>query len=253
MKILHTHQISSTIIELIDESKEYCYLISPYIETWTLLERSLEKAARQRKRITFIVRNEDETLARIKGIHATYGFEFMMFDWLHSKLYCNERRALVTSMNLYDSSQKRNQEIGALFESASDASALLDEYILGDLLATPPRLILKGYFHEEDKTVATEMKALEARVSEGGYCARCGTKMDLDITTIKKYNKRVRCASCYFKEPGQGDPRSVRTQHCHFCGERLESNLLDPFHPQCWDLLSRYSKWVKFGRRGETG
>lgn len=252
MKILHTHQISSTIIELIDESKEYCYLISPYIEPWTLLERSLEKAARQRKRITFIVRNENDTLARIKTLHATYGFEFMMFDWLHSKLYCNERRALVSSMNLYDGSQKRNQEIGALFDHPPEANAVLEDYILGDLLATPPRLILKGYLHEGDKLIASEMKNLEARVLGGGYCARCGTKMDLDLTTIKKYKKVVRCSVCHLKEPWISDISLYRTHHCHFCGERLESNLVDPFHPQCWDVLSRYTNWVKFGRRGET-
>jgi len=252
MEILRTHQIASAVIDIIDESKEYTYLVSPYIDLWPLLGRTLERAAQQKKRLIFIVRFEDGKTMPMRSLHETYGFEVVFLDHLHAKLYCNERCALVSSMNLYDGSQKRNFELGVLIEDSWQVRALFREFIMAELLAVSPRLHLKGYFHDEDRAMAREMRTYESQLKQMGYCVTCGMKMELDRGDERSSPKIVRCKTCYCKDPSFGNSCAVQIVHCHVCGAEHRSSLNDPVHGQCQEFLFRYNRWVAFGRRGDN-
>jgi hypothetical protein len=52
-KILTNHQISGSIIDLIEETNEYCFLVTPYYKPWNLLDRALEKASSKEKGMDF--------------------------------------------------------------------------------------------------------------------------------------------------------------------------------------------------------
>ena len=252
MEILRTHQIASAVIDMIDESKEYTYLVSPYIDLWPLLERTLERAAQQKKRLTFVVRFEDGKTRPMKSLHETYGFEVVFLEHLHAKLYCNERRALVSSMNLYDGSQKRNFELGVLIDDSRQVRALFREFVLDELLAVSPRLHLKGYFHNDDRAMAEEMRSYESQLKQMGYCVTCGMKMELDRGDERSSPKIVRCATCYWKDPSCANSYAVPIAHCHICGAEHRSSLNNPVHSNCKEMLCRYNKWVAFGRKGEN-
>jgi hypothetical protein len=247
VNILHTHQLSGAVIDIIERSKEYCYLVTPYLRTWPLLERALDKASQQKKRLTIVLRNVDGTANRIEGLHKRYGFEIIVLDDLHAKLYCSESSVLVASMNLYDSSQAKNLEVGLLLENNRDAYTFYQEFVLKDLLATPHRKHYKGYWHSDDQNLAEEMRRLESTFAEKGFCVSCGTRIDLDKGKQNWHPEIVRCPPCFQKEP-YPDGYSLTTRFCHYCGEDFQSNLTKPLHAKCQELLHRYCKWERTGR-----
>ena len=145
-KFYRAHQISTAIIDIIDSSQKYCYLVSPYIKIWDLLDRVLEQASNKKKKIVFVLRDCDHNGA-LKKITTQYGFETYLIPNLHSKLYLNERKAIIGSMNLYDTSQSRNFELGVLVEGRHNINVLKKEVIEDDLLSAPNKKHFKSKFH----------------------------------------------------------------------------------------------------------
>ncbi|AZR74661.1 hypothetical protein BBF96_15540 [Anoxybacter fermentans] len=133
-KILTSHQIPGAVIDLIEETKEFCFLITPYYKPWNLLERALEKAANLEKKIVFIFRARDSLTNEMKLLNEKFGFDVVMVENLHTKLYMNERKVILSSMNLYDSSKENNYELGYILEGKRQAQEFKEKIIGGDIL-----------------------------------------------------------------------------------------------------------------------
>jgi len=248
MEILPTHKIPSAIIDIIDESEQYCFIVSPYLSLWPLLERSLSKAARQKKRITFIVRNDPSVNPIAKKIHDTYGFEIVSLNNLHAKLYLNERHSLITSMNLFDYSKEQNHEIGIFSDDRRFSTELLQEYVVNDLLQVKPHFRLSGYFDSDDRAIASEMLEFEHKLDKLGFCVLCGESINVEMSPNSRF-AHFRCKKCYFADP-DADSYELETKYCHLCGSTYDSTLEKPLHNECIDKIKNYDKWVNQGRRG---
>lgn len=240
-KILKTHQISAAVIELIEATKEYCYLVSPYIKMWQLLDRALGKASEQNKRITVIIRSGSEENAHVRKLLA-YGFEIVVLDFLHTKLYLNESSAIVSSMNLYDTSSTRNHEL-ALQLGKQETRKLKQEIIEQDLLAVPPVHHFAGKHTAAKKAEDQKMLAFQAELTSKGFCVVCNTKIDFDSSRLL-WPTIVRCKPCWAKLPFPDAPHQFRIRCCHYCGEPLDSVLTEPCHHACSQELGEYKKWL---------
>jgi len=124
MKILtNSNIIFGQIEKLIENSKEFLYLISPYIEfeikdrdSYNKFKKAISLAIKNNIKINFISRLPD---AYFKGDpkeilkqFTDKGCNLYLVPNLHSKIYCNESKALITSMNMYLHSVINNEEIG---------------------------------------------------------------------------------------------------------------------------------------------
>ena len=110
--LLKTHEISSAIIDLLDETKDRCYIITPYIKPWIQLENAFKRFSEHEKKLTLILCNNNNSfnhgnsnLDFIKEYNKKYNFEAYVFENIHMKLYLNDSSLILTSMNLYNSSQ----------------------------------------------------------------------------------------------------------------------------------------------------
>lgn len=115
-RILDRKQLVYEIKELFFDAKEYVYLISPYIDLKEnpYFIRGFEYANSKGVEINVVYskgfrkRTGQEVLKRFENLQLSYIAD------LHMKVFFNDYRAIISSLNLYDYSIKNNLECGMI-------------------------------------------------------------------------------------------------------------------------------------------
>jgi hypothetical protein len=125
MKIIPPYQITSEILNLINEAKEYLILVSPYVNfnNWERIKIDIENALKRNVKIKFYTRLDSENYKSWEQIEAL-GIKPKLIKNLHSKLYFNEKSGIVTSMNLLTSSNLNAIEFGAIYNTEEELKEL---------------------------------------------------------------------------------------------------------------------------------
>lgn len=125
MKIIPPYQITSEILSLIHEAKEYLILVSPYVNfsNWESIKAAIQNAASRNVKIKFYCRLEDNNFKCWENIEAL-GIQPKLVKNLHSKLYFNEKTGIVTSMNLLTSSNLNAMEFGSIYNTNEELQEL---------------------------------------------------------------------------------------------------------------------------------
>jgi len=230
-EILTIHQIPGTIIEIIEETKEFCYLITPYYKPWPLLERSLNKAAQQRKKIVLIARADQDDSWEVERFNSEYGFDTIEVERLHTKLYLNEKTVLVSSMNLYESSKEYNYELGILLKGSMHSRLFFQKIIENDILSLKPNRHLAGNYSDaltrlfEHNHTNDYLKGTQPDKEESGYCIRCHA-------TIDKSYYYVLCNEC-FEKWREYQNMEYQEKYCHHCGRDWSTSKAKPLCERC--------------------
>ena len=96
MKFINPHQISSEILNLINEAGKYLVLVSPYVDfkNWDRIKVSILNAQKRGVQIVFYVRfDNSKGWEQIEQL----GIKPKLIKNLHAKLYFNEKWGVVTS------------------------------------------------------------------------------------------------------------------------------------------------------------
>lgn len=233
---LKTYELTTEILNLISSAESYCYIVSPYIKIWPQLNRILEIASEKRTILTFIIREDKASSNIIQRLNKELGFEVVVIKDLHIKLYLNEKKCLISSMNLYDASQQNNLELGCYFGNAIDIKKnILENYILSDKTA----VTYKGKFEADRTAILKRVAEAQEVLKKDGYCVDCQKKMDLDFKPRIPYY--VRCRDCYNKK----DDRALSINFCHFCGKPNIMNGTSVLHEECEKKLFQYKLEIK--------
>lgn len=260
--ILLNHQISAEIISLIEATEKYCFLVTPYYKPWTLLNRTIDKAAASGKQIIFIFRagHDNEVVAKTLN---KQGFDVHLVERLHTKLYLNERIVIISSMNLYDSSKDNNYEVGYKIKSAVEAKQFREEVIEKDILGLLPKKSFTGRYAIELQRLEKEKLDKENKLKEEilareklkkelasnsiikerkisykdnyGYCIRCHTQIPLNPNTPY-------CMDCY-KVWVQFQNVDYQEQYCHSCGSSGQPSMDKPL---CYNCYKDYERKLRF-------
>ncbi len=117
-------EITDKIDRIINESREYIFIVSPYIQFSDRIISDLETASKQ-THLTLIFGKDEisakNELSKINHINCTILYK----KNLHAKCYLNEKSAIITSMNLYAYSQINNEEMGMYLVKEEDEEAYL--------------------------------------------------------------------------------------------------------------------------------
>lgn len=230
MEILRTHQISAAVIDIIEGTKEHCYLITPYLRSWPILERTFAKASELGTKLTFIVRSDPKTEKAVMTMNRKYGFEVIVLERLHTKLYLNEKTAVVSSMNLYDSSNEYNYELALRIRNHHQVRQFRKEIVEQDLLALTPKLHLPGAFQAEIEARAKAAAEFREEMKRRGFCVNCAEKLEFDQSGSIVSPRIVRCRPCWNMAPWIEEEFCWPIKFCHYCGESLQSVLTQPYH-----------------------
>jgi hypothetical protein len=130
---------------------------------------------------------------------------------LHAKIYLNENKALITSMNLYDTSQEKNYEIGVLLKNKE----IIDEYVKTYIIEN---IFNNGKIDELTKKSDNNLyKLLEKNLffeKYISYCVNCGEP--------RKYKRTHKyCENCFNLTVEEKREFDI-WNYCHECGEKYE-------------------------------
>lgn len=127
MLLIKPKQISGDIMTLFEEADQKVIVVSPYykVTKWDKLLNCLDSLKRRKIDIEFYVReNEWDSINELKAI----GFNPVTIKNLHTKLYMNEKYAIVSSMNLNLSSDTNSLDIAMKTQSPGEYAELFDYY-----------------------------------------------------------------------------------------------------------------------------
>src|SRR5690606_16757063 len=115
------------------------------------------------------------------------------FENLHAKCYYNEIKMVITSMNMYEFSEKNNREMGVLIDRTIDKD-LFEKAVkeTSSIFQSAEQIPLS----RTERKIATNVNKgagankVRARGAVQGYCIRCEARIDFNPN--KPY-----CGDCY--------------------------------------------------------
>ena len=224
-EFLTTSGTSHHIENIIMNAKKNLFLVSPYLQLSKTLFERLRDASNNGVDIKIIFGkndlkpNEANSLATLKNVTLYF------FENLHAKCYFNETQMVITSMNMYEISEKNNREMGVLIDAAKDTD-------LFQKAANETESIMKN--SEILSLSKTERKYYQEAPGSGikkhtprmGYCIRCETRI--------AYNpEKPFCPDCFSIWAQYQNPQ-FEENVCHSCGEFKETCMEKPLCYTCF-------------------
>lgn len=127
-EFLNKDKLVEWIPKIIKTSQKELIIVSPYIQISKEIFSLLENANERGVEITLIYK-EGELSQKEKGkFNELNNVNLLYHSNLHSKCLYNERYLLLTSMNLYEYSQRHNREMGVLFRRTNEEADRWNDY-----------------------------------------------------------------------------------------------------------------------------
>ena len=215
-RYLRTTGISAGLDELIRDAKEKLYIISPYLKLSDHIKELLNDKEREKVEVRIIFGKQELNPTEM-GYLEGLGYVRLYFSKnLHAKCYLNERKMIITSMNLHEFSQQNNREMGILIDKTDDADKQAFDDAWKDIesimhnaddfaYVKAPKVVDKDFRKENEQTKKTkEIKGHQ------GHCIRC--KKSIDLNPLVPY-----CKDCYNVWNKYKD-EEYEEKYCHICG-----------------------------------
>lgn len=196
-------------------------LISPYLQISKNTVQRMKEASDKNILIQLVYRTN-----KLEGVERTMlmgieNLELYHIENLHAKCYFNESKMIITSMNLYEFSEK-NREMGILIDSKSDSNVYnkaVQEY--NSIIKISRREYL-GWKNNN--------KSYNNYLPANGYCIRCEKNIPYD-------QSKPFCYECFSTWIIWQD-MSFKENVCHCCG--VLTNPISMSKPQCFQCNLKY-------------
>jgi hypothetical protein len=250
-EFLTTHATAAWIENIILNSKERLVLVSPYLQlSRTFFDRLKEADERGVKTVVVYGKDElkpEETnqLGKLKNL------SLLFCENVHAKCYLNEDNMVITSMNMYEFSEKNNREMGVLVSSINDTNVYKDA--LREVQSIVKTSIQKNNSIQSQKsesivvhkipnttkwydmpTFKRIMDTLSTKLTGeklDGYCIRCGDRIPFD-------DYHPLCDDCYDKWSEYGNP-GYSEHYCHSCGKSIKTTKARPLCSSCYSIVKK--------------
>ncbi|WP_158625098.1 phospholipase D-like domain-containing protein [Corallococcus terminator] len=256
--ILNPSDIQTHLFRLIDEAERRIVLVSPYVRIDKLrnLVRYIQSALKRKVQVSLFVRvkdfstgNEDvmasEALAQLRQD----GLDVQELKDLHAKIYFSEKHALITSLNLLESSFNNSIEIGTWLLAGTPEYEAVATFLKREIEPTatkvaapaispapsPPTQPSEPIAPKRPPRAASTResrpppKSDDIVIFEGGHCIRCGDELDFNMD-------RPLCRDCHgvWKQYGAKD---YPEKFCHGCGAPKKTSVARPLCSPCFKEL----------------
>lgn len=190
-EFLTTHGTTARIEQIISKARERIVLISPYLHWSKILYERLVEADRRGIPIVFVygdkaLRSEQQT-----KLDQLDHLSLYFCPNLHAKCYFNEQQLIISSLNLYEYSERNNREMGVVFsrneavykEAVEEVQSILEasELQSGESATLVDRPAASAARQSsapfgDDRRPANRFRG---RADTGGYCIRCRDRIPL--------------------------------------------------------------------------
>lgn len=200
-----SHHIEDIIIKAVDK----IVLVSPFLHLSKIFFERLKDATAKGVEIIIIYGKDELKESESKSLKELKKLALFYSHNLHAKCYFNEKEMVITSMNMYQFSEKTNREMGILIDAEYDVE------------------IYRDAVKEVDSIIknANEVLLEKASLIEGkGYCIRCKTELSHNLYTPY-------CTKCFDSWRLSVDNNDKPEKYCHTCGDTYKTSLNSP---QCF-------------------
>jgi len=236
-EFLRTNGISDNLEELIVNSNEKLFLVSPYLQIADTLKRLIKVRDSPSIDMCVIYRKDTKINAEDTSfLQELNNVRIFACENLHAKCYLNENTAIITSMNLYQHSQQNNREMGIKVEKEKE----LDLYnAISDEVRTLLQISQQHEFPAEKlkKDAPTASKKVPKTINnkhqkkDMGFCIRCGNDL--------KFNpEKPLCYKCFKSWKKYNNPEYTE-KFCHACGTEYSSTVAKPVCYACYKKLGK--------------
>ena len=237
MQTIVSSRIHDEIIGLIDRSKQFVFLISPFVRTWPDFDRALARAVSRGVTIMLATRGpKDGPKDHELAVFGELEIPIFEVPHLHGKGYLSERAAIHTSANLTADSLGKSIENALLYDRQGDDEGWCSVFetwqkTLDDgKRATEVECSLADALTLDLRTRAE--RGDEAAREDHRFCISCGS-------TASNDGEQIVCVKCRAKAIAKDlDPYAVSGRHCTRCNAGYARSSVE--RPLC-DPCYRYS------------
>lgn len=159
-KFLNTDLINEWIPKLISEAEKNLIIIVPYIKTSDRIFKYLWEANKRGVVITLVYRENKLTPAEKNKLYSLDNLNLMHHPNVHAKCYYSENYLLITSMNLYEFSEKNNREMGVLLHkidlNPNGYGNTDEDSIFQDAIAEIKTIINSSHFEKQSRETKSD-------------------------------------------------------------------------------------------------
>jgi phosphatidylserine/phosphatidylglycerophosphate/cardiolipin synthase-like enzyme len=129
MEILNDKDLNKAVYSMVDDCQTNLILITPYFDPPERLKKRIVNAANRGVQVTLIIRDirkEEHAFLTSStknslNLMLENGVSVRWVTWLHAKIYISEKHAIISSLNLLETSFELSKETGVQFPSISSA------------------------------------------------------------------------------------------------------------------------------------
>ena len=236
-EFLTTTGISYNLEELIKNSDEKLFLVSPYLQIADSLKHLIEERDLRKIDIRVVYRKDNKINAEdMSFLQELTSVKISACENLHAKCYLNENTAIIASMNLYQYSQQNNREMGIKVEKEKEPDlydAIYDE--VKEIVKTSQQPEFPA--EKSKKDAPTASKKVPKKITKNhqkkdmGFCIRCGNDL--------KFNpEKPLCHKCFKSWEKYSNPEYTE-KFCHACGTKYSSSVAKPVCYACYKKLGK--------------
>ena len=229
-EFLTTTGTSFHIENIILRAKRKLILVSPYLQISKTFFERLKDANNRGVKIKILYGKNDLKYNEKEMLAALDKLEIYYFDNLHAKCYFNESEMVITSMNMYEFSEKNNREMGVFITRAKDQE-LFDNAVnetLSIMHSSEKEDLLKAQRENNSQNSNKDHWAIGID-NTYGFCIRCGDQ--IEFNPDKPY-----CWNCY-DVWRQYENEDFLERFCHKCGDPESSSMAKP---QCYECFKEF-------------
>jgi len=236
-EFLTTTGISYNLEELIKNSDEKLFLVSPYLQIAGSLKHLIEERDLRKIDIRVVYRKDNKINAEdMSFLQELASVKISACENLHAKCYLNENTAIIASMNLYQYSQQNNREMGIKVEKEKDPdlyNGIFKEVMVILQTSQQPEFSVKKL----EKDAFTASKKVPAKINKKhqkkdmGFCIRCGNNLKFNL-------KKPLCYKCFKSWEKYSNPEYTE-KFCHACGNEHSSTVAKPVCYACYKKLGK--------------
>ncbi len=244
VEFLNKDKAYGEIVAIVSKATDRVVLITPYIKVPDDLLERLKYMDRKGVRIVVVCRGKDLKTEVRNELKKLKSLELRFDEDLHAKCFYNESTMVITSLNLLESSERKNREMGVLLSLEKDLDVFKDardeaEFIVSNakkdsLIGSLVRGIVREVKSAIDSTTEDTVerpKTLKrirttSRTKREAYCIKCGK-------SIAYNKKKLYCIDCY-KTSFISTNKNAREFHCHACGEKATTSQAKPLCTKCY-------------------
>ena len=223
-EFLTTQGTSYHIENIIVSAKNFVILVSPYLSISPNFYDRLQDTDKRKVKTILIYGKDELKTGEWDKLKKLRNLMICFCENLHAKCYLNEEMAVITSMNMYEFSEKNNREMGIFISKQDDTKAYSE-------LIREVQSIVNSQATKIIEKVKHSNISRKNRNRHSGYCIRCGVSIPFDLT-------HPFCFDCFKVWSKCKDPKYPEI-YCHHCGEVELTTMSKPLCYECYLTLQR--------------